>query len=93
VADDDSALRAILREALEAEGYHVVTAAGGEEALRLLRASDALGMESADHIALAQGDGPIGAFRAWARQFYPSPSVLTESVPLVIGTAISAPRT
>lgn len=24
--------------------------------------------------ALAQGDGPIGAFRVWARQFYPQPA-------------------
>jgi DNA-binding NtrC family response regulator len=65
VADDDGALRAILREALEAEGYYVVLAAGGEEALRLLRASDALGMDSADHIALALLDVRMPDLDGW----------------------------
>jgi hypothetical protein len=29
--------------------------------------------------ALAQGDGPIGKFRAWARQFYHDPPVVIEA--------------
>ena len=65
VADDDSDIRDILLKALEAEGYHVVLAAGGEEALRLLRASDAVGMESTDHIALALLDVRMPDLDGW----------------------------
>jgi DNA-binding NtrC family response regulator len=65
VADDESAIRAGLREALEAEGYHVVLAAGGEEALRQLRASDALGVENADHIELALLDVRMPDLDGW----------------------------
>jgi DNA-binding NtrC family response regulator len=65
VADDDSSLRAILREVFEAEGYHVVEAPGGEEALRLLRASDAVGIESSDHIALALLDVRMPGLDGW----------------------------
>ena len=38
VADDDPAIRDVLRELLRREGYRVKTAADGEEALRLLSA-------------------------------------------------------
>ncbi len=65
VVDDDSNLRTVLREALEAEGYHVVLAAGGEEALQLLRASDAVGMESRDHIALTLLDVRMPDLDGW----------------------------
>jgi DNA-binding NtrC family response regulator len=65
VVDDDSALRTMLREALETEGYHVVLATGGEEALQLLRASDAVGMESRDHIALALLDVRMPGLDGW----------------------------
>jgi DNA-binding NtrC family response regulator len=65
VADDDSAIRSLLRKALEEEGYRVVLAAGGEEALRLLRASDTAGMESADHIALALLDVRMPGLDGW----------------------------
>jgi DNA-binding NtrC family response regulator len=65
VADDDSAIRDILLEALEAEGYRVVQASGGEEALRLLRASDAVGLESTNHIALALLDVRMPDLDGW----------------------------
>jgi DNA-binding NtrC family response regulator len=65
VADDDSAIRTVLRKALEEEGYRVVLAAGGEEALQLLRASDAAGMESADYIALALLDVRMPGLDGW----------------------------
>jgi DNA-binding NtrC family response regulator len=65
VADDDSTLRTVLREALEAEGYHVVLAAGGEEALQLLRASDAVGMENTGHISLALLDVRMPDLDGW----------------------------
>jgi DNA-binding NtrC family response regulator len=65
VADDDDSIRTMLRQALEEEGYHVVQAAGGEEALQLLRASDAAGMESTDHIALALLDVRMPGLDGW----------------------------
>jgi DNA-binding NtrC family response regulator len=65
VADDDSSIRTTLREALEEEGYQVVLAAGGEEALQLLRASDAVGTESTEHIALALLDVLMPGLDGW----------------------------
>jgi DNA-binding NtrC family response regulator len=66
VADDDASIRTTLRQALEEEGYHVLQAAGGEEALQLLRASDAAGMESTDHISLALLDVRMPGLDGWA---------------------------
>lgn len=42
--------------------------------------------------ALAQGDGPIGAFRIWARQFYPQSAITEPAAPLVVIPAQSEPR-
>jgi CheY-like chemotaxis protein len=39
VVDDDDAIRSTLRDVLESEGYAVMTAADGAEAIRALRAS------------------------------------------------------
>jgi DNA-binding NtrC family response regulator len=66
VADDDSSIRTTLREALKEEGYQVVLAAGGEEALQLLRDSDAMGTESTEHIALALLDVRMPGLDGWA---------------------------
>ena len=37
VVEDDGAMRELLREALEEEGYEVIAAAGGREGLRKVR--------------------------------------------------------
>ncbi len=39
IVDDDQAIREVMEELFEDEGYNVVTAANGEEALRVLRAT------------------------------------------------------
>ena len=41
-------------------------------------AQDALGdVVYVDPPALADGDGPVGAYRRWARQFYTNPASVT----------------
>jgi CheY-like chemotaxis protein len=44
LVDDDAEIRGVVRLILETEGYRVLTAADGEEALRVLRAGERPGM-------------------------------------------------
>ena len=43
--------------------------------------------------ALAAGDGPIGAFRTWARQFYPQPGAASAPASIAAGEPVAAPVT
>jgi CheY-like chemotaxis protein len=91
VVDDDPGLRQMMARALSQEGYRVLTAAGGEEALTLagtllerlslvvtdIRMPDMDGLELAAHLA----------------QLTPSPHVLFVSgyVPLAAGASLPGP--
>ncbi|HZN95337.1 MAG TPA: response regulator [Myxococcales bacterium] len=84
VVDDDADIRESVAEALEAEGYHVATAANGAIALHLLREREVRPDAILLDIMMPDMDGR--AFREEQMK-----DIRLALIPVIVFTAISAP--
>ena len=65
VVEDDETLRTTVAEALEDEGYQVITATNGAEALRLVRAAEPDAIVLDLMMPVMDGRAFLEASRAW----------------------------
>jgi CheY-like chemotaxis protein len=83
VVDDDPDIRSTVREILEDEGYHVLDAANGLEALRRLRAG------SSPDLILLDLSMPIMSGAEFRSEQRKDPAL--SSIPVVVVTAVGSP--